>query len=594
MKNIRLLTLVSLCLCSAINAIAASGYTAAVPNTNTAAQTGGFLWASPDKTWTWQITPPVAAAALTNVPGDAGLASRAFANQVATNAANRTSNDLVTAIAAKQASDSDLTTIAGLADPNADRILFWDDSAGAYAYLVPGTGIDITGTTISASGGVGSGSMTTAKEDGAQLGGADIVSLDFLGVDFDLTETPDTEINIVIAAAITRDAEWDTEAEVQTAWGGVNILLATELDTSAKLRGLLGDETGTGAAVFGDTPTILTPTIASFINANHSHQDAAGGGTLDGSAIGAGTVADARIASTLTRDTEWDTIAEIETAIGSANIILATEIDTLSELEAILTGANLLTETEIDASSELAAIMDDETGSGALVFGTSPTIVTPTIASFANANHSHQDAAGGGTLSGAAIASGTVAEARIDSAITRDTEIDSSAELRTLITDETGTGAAVFAGGDIGAATATTPGAADNDTSVATTAFVEARVAGVTNVYEFALSDETTEITTGVAKVTWRAPFAMTIIAVRSSLSTTSSSGLPTVDIKEGGSTILSTKLSIDASEKTSTTAAAPPVISDTAIADDAEITFDIDTAGTGAKGLKVKIYFKR
>jgi hypothetical protein len=40
--------------------------------------------------------------------------------------------------------------------------------------------------------------------------------------------------------------------------------------------------------------------------------------------------------------------------------------------------------------------------------------------------------------------------------------------------------------------------------------------------------------------------------------------------------------------EKTSTTAATPAVISDSALADDAEITIDIDGAGTGAKGLKV------
>lgn len=39
------------------------------------------------------------------------------------------------------------------ADPNADRILFWDDSAGAYAYLTPGANLTITGTTIDASGG---------------------------------------------------------------------------------------------------------------------------------------------------------------------------------------------------------------------------------------------------------------------------------------------------------------------------------------------------------------------------------------------------------------------------------------------------------
>jgi hypothetical protein len=52
----------------------------------------------------------------------------------------------------------------------------------------------------------------------------------------------------------------------------------------------------------------------------------------------------------------------------------------------------------------------------------------------------------------------------------------------------------------------------------------------------------------------------------------------------------LSTKLTIDANEKTSTTAATAAVISDSTIADDAEITFDIDTAGTGAKGLIVSM----
>lgn len=34
------------------------------------------------------------------------------------------------------------------ADPNADRILFWDDSAGAHAYLTPSTGLTITTTSM--------------------------------------------------------------------------------------------------------------------------------------------------------------------------------------------------------------------------------------------------------------------------------------------------------------------------------------------------------------------------------------------------------------------------------------------------------------
>ncbi|MFZ9848946.1 MAG: hypothetical protein ACO3FA_00860 [Vulcanococcus sp.] len=38
-------------------------------------------------------------------------------------------------------------------DPGADRLLFWDDSAGKLAHLTLGTGLSITGTTIDAAGG---------------------------------------------------------------------------------------------------------------------------------------------------------------------------------------------------------------------------------------------------------------------------------------------------------------------------------------------------------------------------------------------------------------------------------------------------------
>lgn len=103
-----------------------------------------------------------------------------------------------------------------------------------------------------------------------------------------------------------------------------------------------------------------------------------------------------------------------------------------------------------------------------------------------------------------------------------------------------------------------------------------------------AISDESTALTTGSAKVTFRMPFAMTLTAVRASLSVASSSGNPTFDVNENGTSIFSTALSIDASEKTSVTAATPAVISDSGLADDAEITIDIDTAGTGAKGAKI------
>lgn len=107
---------------------------------------------------------------------------------------------------------------------------------------------------------------------------------------------------------------------------------------------------------------------------------------------------------------------------------------------------------------------------------------------------------------------------------------------------------------------------------------------------QMSVSDLTTTITTGTNKAYCRAPRAMVLTGIRASLLTVSSSGLVTVDVNVNGSTILSTKLTIDANEKTSVTAATALVMTSTAIADDDEITVDIDGAGTGAKGLIVTL----
>ncbi len=106
-----------------------------------------------------------------------------------------------------------------------------------------------------------------------------------------------------------------------------------------------------------------------------------------------------------------------------------------------------------------------------------------------------------------------------------------------------------------------------------------------------ACSDESTAILTGTAKLTFRMPYAMTLSAVRASLKSAATTGTFTVDINEGGSPILSTKITIDATEKTSVSAATPPVISDYQLADDAEITVDVDDDADGtATGLKVTL----
>lgn len=171
-------------------------------------------------------------------------------------------------------------------------------------------------------------------------------------------------------------------------------------------------------------------------------------------------------------------------------------------------GTGVLTFLATPTSANLISAVTNETGSGNLVFSTSPTLTTPTI------NTGTLDAAtlttkfniprgtafpgspvtgdvivitddaavgdcasaGGSAVSlcyyngsgWAKLGDGTAAGGALTT-----TDIDTSAELRTIVTDETGTGALVFAGGNIGAADATTPSANDNDTSVATTAYVQ-------------------------------------------------------------------------------------------------------------------------
>ena len=107
-----------------------------------------------------------------------------------------------------------------------------------------------------------------------------------------------------------------------------------------------------------------------------------------------------------------------------------------------------------------------------------------------------------------------------------------------------------------------------------------------------ACSDETTDLTTGTAKVTFRMPHAMTLSAVRLNVNTAPTGSVLIVDVKESGTTIFSTKPQIATSAKTSVGGAVPGVLSDTSLADDAEITINLDQVGStiAGKGLKVTL----
>ncbi len=111
-----------------------------------------------------------------------------------------------------------------------------------------------------------------------------------------------------------------------------------------------------------------------------------------------------------------------------------------------------------------------------------------------------------------------------------------------------------------------------------------------------ALTDELTVLPTASTTVplfTFRMPYKMIVTEVRASLTTAGTgAALVTVDIHESGTTILSTKITIDATEKTSTTAVTDSTISDSDLADDAEMEVFLDVQDTDnvATGLKVML----
>lgn len=109
-------------------------------------------------------------------------------------------------------------------------------------------------------------------------------------------------------------------------------------------------------------------------------------------------------------------------------------------------------------------------------------------------------------------------------------------------------------------------------------------------------SDESTAITAGTGKITIPWPYDATIISVKANLTTAQSSGnIFTVDVNKNGTSILSTKLTIDNTETSSNTATTPCVISNTSLIEDDLISIDVDQIGNGtAKGLKVTIVMRQ
>jgi hypothetical protein len=106
------------------------------------------------------------------------------------------------------------------------------------------------------------------------------------------------------------------------------------------------------------------------------------------------------------------------------------------------------------------------------------------------------------------------------------------------------------------------------------------------------LSDMTTDLTTGTAKAAWFAPEDGELASVYIGVHDPSSSGAVTVDMNDSGGSVFTTPPSIDATEATSLTGTAAVLDGTVSFVRGDKFTFDIDAAGTDAKGLQVCIEY--
>jgi len=209
-----------------------------------------------------------------------------------------------------------------------------------------------------------------------------------------------------------------TGLPISTGVSGLAANIATFLATpsSANLAAALTDETGTGANVFANTPTLVTPVL----------------GVATATSIN-------KVAFTAPATSATLTLADGSTlATSGANSLTLTTTAatnvTLPTAGTLTTTGNKLSVFAATTSAELAGVISDETGTGLLVFNNTPTFITPALGT-----------PGSGTLTnctGLPISTGV---SGLGANVATFLATPSSANLASAVTDETGSGALVFA-----------------------------------------------------------------------------------------------------------------------------------------------------
>lgn len=136
-------------------------------------------------------------------------------------------------------------------------------------------------------------------------------------------------------------------AQLSGLGSGIATFLATP--SSANLRGALTDETGTGAAVFADTPTLVTPNIGAATGTSLAASSFLRAG---GNATSAGYV---------------ELLEDSDNGSNKVTIIAPASV------------ASDRTATLPDATGTFTLLGNSSTGSGNVVLATSPTLTTPVL-----------------------------------------------------------------------------------------------------------------------------------------------------------------------------------------------------------------------
>ena len=227
----------------------------------------------------------------------------------------------------------------------------------------------------------GGAAVNTIKEDGTQIGGADIGTLDFLGADFDLTESPDKEVNIVINdAGIDHDATTNFVADEHVAHSTIDITAGVGLSGGGTI-----DANRTLTVDLNELGTEITIASGDFI------------AMVDITDNGSQKITFANIESSLNHDSLSGFVADEHVAHAGVSITAGVglsgggAIDVTRTLTVDLN--ELTTETAIAAADFVAMVDDTDSGSGKITFSNfESTLNHDSLAGFVSGEHFLQSA----------------------------------------------------------------------------------------------------------------------------------------------------------------------------------------------------------